>query len=139
MSTLTLLVCFMLTIFSLDAVWNQCGAATYDGTGTWSYSLTNIDPPCGVWNRPEDGTVVVTQTGDSVQAVDNYNGATYTGTVSGANYTISGSYPDEGGTTTITIVFTLTSNTSGSGTLTSYWTNGTYNCNGGADISITKN
>ncbi len=146
MRTLTLLVCFMLTIFSLDAVWKQCDAQTYDATGTWNYSFTNIipgpdNPPPGgvcVWNRNTTGTAVVTQTGNSVTVVDNYNGATYSGTVKGAIYTISGSYPDTGGTMNMTMNFTLASNTSGSGTMASRWTLPPYYCNTSANVSLTK-
>ena len=139
MRTSPLLVCFVFVIISLYVVWKQCDAATYDATGTWSFSLTNnwINGVC-YWNRPLGGTIVITQTGDNVQVVDNYNGTTYTGTVSGTNYNTSGSYSDEGGTTTITINITLTSNTTGSGSWTVHWTNGIYSCDGGADISITK-
>ena len=114
-----LILIIYLISYLLLAVGNQCGAAIYDGAGTWSFALTNnwINGVC-YWNRPLDGSVVVTQTGDSVQVVDNYNGATYLGSANGTNYNISGSYPDVGGTTTITINVTLTSNTSCSGSWT---------------------
>ena len=136
---LIILLSFLVSVNVLGVAENRCSAATYEATGKWSYSLTNewIDGVC-YWNRPLDGTVVITQTGDNVEVVDSYNGAVYTGTVSGTNYTMSGSYPDEGGTTTITINLSLTSNTSGSGSWTVHWTDGTYNCNGGADISIIR-
>ncbi len=142
MRRLTLLVCFMFASISLDAVWNQCGAATYNGTGTWSYSFTNIrlsgNTNC-TWSRnTTSGTAVVTQTGNSVKVVDNYNGATSRGTVSGTRVSISGSYPYNGGTMAVTINFTLTSNTSGSGTMTSRWTLGSNYCDTRADISLTK-
>ncbi len=39
----------------------------------------------------------MTQTGDTVKVVDRYNLATYTGTVSGNNFTAIGLYADEGG------------------------------------------
>ncbi len=110
----------------------------YDATGVWRYSLTNewIGSVC-YWHRDMAGTFVITQTGDSVEGVDNYNGTMYTGTVSGTNYTVSGLYPDLGGISTVTIYFTLTSNISASGHMTVHWTDGTYNCSGGADISFT--
>ncbi len=38
----------------------------------------------------------------------------------------------------VTISFTLTSSTSGSGTMSSRWTSGPYYCNTSANISLTK-
>ncbi len=111
----------------------------YDATGTWSYSLSNewIGGVCS-WPRDMTGTLAITQTGDSVEAVDSYNWTTYTGTVSGRNSTVSGSYPESGGTTTVTVHLALCYSTSYSSYLTVHWTDGNYVCDGGADISITK-
>lgn len=139
MRVFILLLFFTVTFNFFSPYWMKCYAATYDATGTWSYSFKNkwINGPC-IWNLYMEGTAVVTQTGNSIEAVENHNGSTYKGTVSGARYIISGSYPDSGGTTAITLDFTLTSSSSGTGYMTLHWTNGTYNCNGGADISMTK-
>ena len=63
---------------------------------------------------------------------------TYTGTVSGANYSISATFPEDGGITTDNVNFTLSSSTQGSGIITWSWTDGFFFCNGGSNISYTK-
>ena len=66
---------------------------------------------------------------------------TYTGTVSGADYSISATFPHPvyGGITTVNINFTLSSSTQGSGLMTWSWTDGgNVVCNGGSDYSTTK-
>lgn len=116
-------------------------AATYDATGTWTYTTSNN------WSNPGTAgclpdldrtvTVYVTQTGDNV-SVD-IEGQDFTGTVSDATYTGSTSYIEDGGTTTVTVTFTLTSDSAGSGIVEWSWAGGGYSCNGGADISLSKN
>jgi hypothetical protein len=114
--------------------------ATYDATGIWSYSTTNnwVNPGTAgcTAQADETRTVTVTQTGNTVELVA--DGITFTGSVGGAYYTLSASYPEDGGTTTMHFTFTLSSSTSGSGTVTWSWTDGTRSCNGGSDLTITK-
>jgi hypothetical protein len=114
--------------------------ATYDATGIWSYSTTNnwVNPGTAgcTAQADETRTVTVTQTGNTVELVA--DGITFTGSVGGAYYTLSASYPEDGGTTTVHFTFTLSSSTSGSGTVTWSWTDGTRSCNGGSDLTITK-
>ena len=117
-------------------------SATYDATGTWDYSTT------GNWVNPgnadcaaesdETGVAYVTQNGNNITIVA--DGITYSGTVSGANYSLSASssYPEDGGTNTTSLNFSLSSSTSGSGTIAWSWTDGYYYCNGGGNISMTK-
>ena len=115
-------------------------SATYDATGTWDYSTT------GNWVNPgnagctadsdETGVAYVTQNGNSITIVA--DGITFSGTVSGANYSLSASYPEDGGTNTTSLNFSLSSSTSGSGTIAWSWTDGYYYCNGGNNISMTK-
>ena len=115
-------------------------SATYDATGTWDYSTT------GNWVNPgnagctadpdETGVGYVTQNGNGVTSV--VKDITYTGTVSGANYSLSASYAEDGGTTTISLNFSLFSSTSGSGSIAWSWTDGYYYCNGENNIFMTK-
>jgi hypothetical protein len=118
----------------------NAGAATYDGTGLWTYSTTNnwVNPGSAGCGKDADETsaATVNQAGDRI--VIEVRGQKFTGTVSGATYTTSVSYPDQGGTTTVTLNFTLTSSTYGSGTLSWSWSGGGYSCNGGSNISMTK-
>jgi hypothetical protein len=112
-----------------------CGPPIYDGTGTWTYSISNnwavVCPP----RQDETGTAIVTQTGQDVTMVSS-NGDTFTGGVSGAGYNLSTSYPEQGGTVTANLSFTLSSDTSGSGTVAWTWTDGISLCNGGSDLSV---
>ena len=115
-------------------------SATYDATGTWDYSTSGNWVNSGnagcTADPDETGILTITQTGDSFTWV--LGGETATGTVSGATYSTSYSFPDSGGTTTIFVVGTLSSSTSGSGTIAWSWTDGYYYCNGGNNISMTK-
>jgi hypothetical protein len=116
-------------------------AATYDATGDWTYTTSNNwvnAGTAGCWADSDETTVVsITQSGDNV-SVD-IDGQVFTGTVSDAAYTGTGSYPEDGGTTTVTVTFTLTSNSEGSGSVVWSWSDGMYSCNGGADLSLSKN
>jgi hypothetical protein len=112
-------------------------AATYDATGTWSFSTSNCWNNCGDQNTNETGSINIIQTGNSVTAIR--DGIDYTGTVNGAFYTMSATYPEEGGTTEETVTFTLSSATSGSGSITWTWSQGGYSCNGGYDLTVIKN
>ena len=115
-------------------------SATYDATGTWDYSTT------GNWVNPgnagctahsdETGTLTLTQTGNSVTIVA--HGITFTGAVSGASYSLSGSWAEDGETRTMDINLTLSSGTSGSGIISWHWTDGSYSCNGGSNLHMTK-
>jgi hypothetical protein len=81
----------------------------------------------------------VTQTGNDVTLVYDEEGRTFTGTVSGVTYTLSGSFSDDPGETeTVDITFILSSETSGSGTASQFWTDGNETCNGGSEFTFTK-
>ncbi len=122
-------------------VFDKALPATYDATGTWTYSTTNnwVDPGTADCSPDQDetGTVTVTQTGENVTLIDDY-GNTWRGIVSGATYYLSTSYPEEGGTTKENLTFTLFFRTWGSGTVTWSWADGTRSCNGGRDILVKK-
>ena len=115
-------------------------SATYDATGTWDYSTTDnwVNPGNAgcIANPDEIGVAYSTQNGNNCTSV--VEGITYTGTVSGASYSLSASYAENGRTTTISLNFSLSSSTSGSGTIAWSWTDGYYYCNGGNNISMTK-
>ncbi len=116
-------------------------SATYDATGTWAVTTSNhwIDQgnsgDC-TGGSPECKIVTIGQSGDTFTLT--MDGKSYPGTVSGAIYTGGTSYPDSGGTTTEVVIVTLTSESSGSGTGGWFWTDGFWWCQGGHDISITK-
>jgi len=112
-------------------------AATYDATGTWDLTATNNwvhgHPACNP-QADETHTVTITQTGNNFTLV--VDGVT--GTVSGATYTVFSFETDSGETETLYITFTASSSSSGSGTLTWAWTNGVVWCEGGEELTFTK-
>jgi hypothetical protein len=115
-------------------------AATYDASGTW----TSVNS--GFWinqgtagNCSQDTTrtetITIDQNGNSFTAIA--PAGRFSGTISGATYSISTSASEEGGTVTTDIVFTLTSATTASGEIEWYWTDGSEYCEGGKDFSMT--
>ena len=128
MRLLSLSLCFVFAVISLDAVWKQCSAATYDATGTWNWSDTsnNVNPGTAGCDAEilETGTVDIIQSGDSFTVTVHaplWPDVVSTGTVSGANYAVSASFDEDGGTTNETVNFTLSSLTSGSCSSTWTW------------------
>jgi len=119
----------------------QGAAPTYDGTGEWDYSTTNIyvGGPCGPLD-PVIGTSTVTQIVNNVTLVahDPEGDITFTGTVSGGIYSLTASFPQDAGTITMNMIFDLSSNNSGTGKVTYTWTDGIDTCNGGFDISFSR-
>ena len=115
-------------------------SATYDATGTWDYSTS------GNWVNPgnagctvdpdETGVAYVTQNGNSITIVA--RGITLTGAVSGATWSVSGSFAEDGGITTVNINCSVSSSISSSATVTWSWSDGYYYCNGGGNIFMTK-
>ena len=115
--------------------------ATYDATGRWCCSDSNV------WVNPgnagctadpaETSCITITQTGNNFTVVD--GDQTFTGTVNGTTYSFSCGYVDgEGTDITISGQFTLSSCSSGCGSVTWSATDGPYYCNGGNDITLTK-
>ncbi len=111
--------------------------AAYNATGRWEYSTYNCWTNCpGEPDEPEAGYVRINQTGTSFKITE--EGETYSGSISGAIYIYSTSYPYDEGTITLTTTFTLTSDTIGTGVTTWNWTDGIDSCGGGNQFSITK-
>lgn len=111
--------------------------AAYDMTGAWSVTTAgNFSMPPG--NEDPDGTFSVpfTQTGASVQAT--LDGGVRTGFVSGTDYFIEYDVDEGGGAeTTVFIRFSLSSATSGAGTVQWRYENGS-TIDGGADLSLSN-
>ena len=129
------------TVFDWDCLSSDTNliitSPTYDATGTWNYSTFNVWTDCpGDDVSPETGSVTITQSGNSFEVTD--EDGTFAGSVSGATYTYTASYAEDGGTVTETTTFTLTSSTSGSGNTTWDWTDGIISCSGGHEFSTTK-
>lgn len=126
----------LLAIFSSEYGYS----ATYNATGMWKYTVSNQ------WTSDTENCPVSTSTVTGFTAI-NQNKETFTytdvggffaGNITDANYKATRTYPEDGGTTEETIDVTLTSPTSGSGTLSWEWTYFGFSCRGGADIDIAK-
>ena len=128
----------------MDITLTKQGAApTYDGTGEWKYSTSNIftgsEPGCNPVD-PVISTATVTQIVNNVTLVahDPEGDITFTGSASGDIYSLTTTFPEDGGTMTINMIFTLSSINSGTGKVRYTWTNGVNTCTGGFDITFTK-
>jgi hypothetical protein len=117
--------------------------AQSNGTGNWLYSWSNnqIIDQVGVICQPkpnETGTTSVSQNGQYVKIVTD-TGYEFTGFVSGSDLNASRAFSDSGGITSEEIIFTFSSDTSGTGVLRYAWTDnvGSY-CTGKADVTVTK-
>jgi hypothetical protein len=121
----------------------EAPAVTYDATGTWTYSTSNnyLDPgqdPLCIAQPNETATSTVTQNGNRVTIVA--FGEMYNGYVTGANYIASSCFADIGGKASVILTFTLSSSTSGSGSVYWLWQGPDIppQCSGGSDLSLTK-
>jgi hypothetical protein len=113
-------------------------SALGDASGKWTYYSFNRWNNGGLMNIRGAGTLTITQTGSSVELVNDTYEKTYTGSVSSGIYTVSSSYPFSGGTKTEVITFVLDSNEHGSGNSSWTWSDGVDSCAGGYSITFTK-
>jgi hypothetical protein len=88
---------------------------TYNASGDWNIRI--IDQTTNCPEELENGELTVTQTGNDVKVI--YNGNTYTGTVSGDTYTLTGKFTDPvtGEIHVYKFRFTLTTNDTGGGVI----------------------
>ena len=117
------------------------GSATYDASGDWSISET-VESATGVCAESvgtvRDYTVTVTQAGSSLTVTaSSVPGQTFSGTISGAKLSWSGSYEEPtGGTSTIdSLDLTITSPTSLSGGSSWSWVGDGESCSGTTTVS----
>lgn len=124
-------------------------AATFDLSGTWSYTTSN-NWVTGVCPKGQDssGTLQITQSGDSFtlqllsgMVCDPASLCSYSGTIAGAVYTATNSavVDTEGGKATNTITFTATSSAAATGAdSSSYVHPGGMTCTWGFDIALSR-
>ena len=111
---------------------------TYDLTGTWTITETSGANTCG---DPVGATYVypitVTGNGNNLTIVE--SGNTTNWTVTGTSILWTGSFPEQGGTLTITSTsITATNANHFSGTIHWSWTDGIYPCSGTNSVSGVK-
>jgi hypothetical protein len=106
--------------------------------GTWDSSETVDGSACGEGTFTQQQTYTITQTGCAITIA--VPGTTFTGTVSGSHLSWTGSFPSDGGTTTITGMNLTLASDQGSATGTASWTwsgSGT-SCPGTTQVTATK-
>lgn len=115
------------------------GGAT-NVTGTWR--VTEIDSSnCDDSGGTSTGTWNVTQSGRSVTVLSIERNIVLTGTITGSTINLQGSFPEDGGTTTVTstnITVGATGNTI-TGSETWFWTGFGESCSGTTSVSGSRN
>jgi len=109
-----------------------------DVSGSWTVDETVDGSDCGEGTTTDSYTIAVTQNGTQLTVTS--EGDTFTGTLSGNTLSWTGSYAEDGGTTTITTLsITLdASGNNGSGTAAWTWTDGTETCSGTTEITVNR-
>jgi hypothetical protein len=106
--------------------------------GTWNVTEVSDETNCGGGSAETESNIyTITQNGCSIEVTDEGR-RTYTGTVSGSTITWSGSFPEEGGTTTIQQMTLTVSGDNISGSCFWTWTDGIESCSGTTQISGTR-
>lgn len=142
------------SLFAFAVLLASCGSSS-SGDGNGGSSCTageSCDNVAGSWYINENSTVTSGQDVCGSGETDSYyasvlqsgcnltvsiRGNTFTGGMNGSSLCWSGSYPDEGGTTTITSLTATVSGNSLSGSSTWSWSGGGYSCSGSATFTGT--
>ena len=121
-----------------DGDGNRNGGAPADIAGVWTITETYLTDSCEGPGGSDTYRVTVTQTGNAVTLMFD-DGTTYDGTINGNTLTWSGSYPEEGGTTTVSGEFIVSADErslQGSDSWT--WTDGSTTCSGTDSFTGTR-
>ena len=112
-------------------------SATYDATGIWTYTEHTPWNNCSEQHQPESGTVILIQTSDTSFIIvgDDFSKI---GTINGAEYTFADNWCEDYGWIDETVIITLSSASTGSGTVSWIYHEGGYSCSGGHSLSLTK-
>lgn len=102
--------------------------------GNWSVNAVEDATGCGEGTSTSTITVRISQSGTTLTVT--IDGVDYTGSLNGSVGTWSGSYPDDGGTTTEDYTVTFANdNTTLSGGSTWTWTDGSSSCSGTVQVT----
>lgn len=126
---------FFITI--LLGIMISVNAMGFDATGIWSYTEHSHTNTCGVQLDPDSDEMFILQDTTTLIVVGQ-EGSTY-GTVNGVTYTYMDSWCDYGGTVDATVVLTLSSASSGTGSVNWTWSGPGGPCGGSHQLNITKN
>ena len=112
-------------------------SATYDATGIWTYTEHSPWNNCSAQYQPESGTVILIQTSDTSFIIvgDDFSKI---GSIDGAEYTFTDNWCEDYGWIDETLIITLSSASTGSGTVSWIYHEGGDSCSGGHSLSLTK-
>ena len=145
--------CNRIALAALVVVLSACGGGSgddgggddllppaFDATGVWIAKITGtFSSPTGHEDQDTAAQVTVTQTGNDVTVdVPGDEPVQYTGTVSGADYSVSATLPEDDGSTAETIAFTLATADAGNGMLTWVFTGTGGPINGGGTLTVAR-
>lgn len=113
------------------------GTPAFDLSGTWSITenIVAATGGCPTGVQPSYD-VVVTQTGSALSVTA--PSGTFAGTMSGAQLSWTGSYPEDGGTTTILSMNLTATDSTLSGSSEWRWSDGSMICTGTTQVSGTR-
>lgn len=113
-------------------------AAPLDVAGTWAVSDTVGKNTCGDPVSVENYDIIISQTGTDITVVT--PAGTFNGTVTDNIMEWTGSHLDQGGTTTMTLMYLIVNDnaTSFSGPVFWTWTDGVFPCAGVSDTTGSK-
>jgi hypothetical protein len=123
----------VVVVFSLS---NAIISHAYDATGIWNYTEHSLWNNCGDSSVPVSGEIGIFQTGNTFLVVGGDFSAY--GNVSGNTYTYSDTFCSDGGVAFVNIGFTLTAETSASGTASWSWSDSYESCSGGNQLTLNK-
>lgn len=115
----------------------SANAMGFDATGIWDYDEHSHTNTCGVKIDPDSGEMVILQNTTTFLIVGQED-STY-GTFSDVTYTYTDSWCDYSGTVDATVVLTLSSANSGTGTVNWTWNGAGGPCAGSHQLNIAKN
>jgi hypothetical protein len=122
---------------STSVVLAAADAGEIDLTGSWFVEELEDATDCGEGIFFESYTASVIQTNNEIRICA--AGICFNGFVDGDKVRWSGAYPEDGGTTTVSVLMVVgTDGNSMSGMSTWSWTDGVSSCTGSSDISATR-
>lgn len=142
----TLLLCLLIASMLMgihgcggsDGGSNDSHTTNSDANGNWNVTEVADETDCGEGTNTYLHTAIITQSGSSVTLT--LGGNSFVGNVSGNLLTWSGSYSEDGGTTTTSVRVTISSDgLSFTGSATWSWTSGSSSCSGTSQLTGTKN
>ncbi|MGK0204751.1 MAG: hypothetical protein ACI89X_001118 [Planctomycetota bacterium] len=124
---------------SCQELLTNCPTGGVDITGNWDISttVTQVNGPCqDELGETSQYVATISQVGNDVTVSG--EGVTLSGTLFAGNLSLMGSYPEDGGMTTVTSTSIEVTETALSGEATWSWTDGQSNCNGTTNWTGTR-